>query len=181
MVSVEDQIALERLHSLFVHAADRRDYALLRSLYADDAIDDHGLFNGPVDGYVDWLREVQDAFQITTHVLTNVIAAIEGEEAQSEARGTAYLTMKADPNYNMIVINRHFDTYRRIDGRWLFTHRSLCIDWVQVFPPSTESLDIVRANPLGTMGPGDIVYQRAPMVIEALRRSIARPDRRQPD
>ena len=93
MISSEDQIAFERLHSLFVHAADRRDYVLLRSLYADDAIDDHGLFNGPVDGYVSWLREVQDAFQITTHVITNVVAAVDGEDAQSEARGTAYLTI----------------------------------------------------------------------------------------
>lgn len=176
MVSIEDQIAFERLHSLFVHAADRRDYALIRSLYTDDAIDDHGLFNGPVDGYVDWLREVQDAFQITTHVITNIIAAIDGEEAQSEARGTAYLTMKADTAYNMIVINRHFDRYRRVGGRWLFAHRSLCIDWVQVFPPSGESLDIVRANPVGTMGLDDVVYARAPMVIEALRRSVARTD-----
>ena len=176
MIPVEDQIAFEYLHSLFVHAADRRDYPLMRSLYSDDAIDDHGAFNGSVDGYIDWLREVQDAFQITTHVLTNVIATVDGDAAQSEARGTAYLTMKADPNYNMIVINRHFDRYRKIGGRWLFTHRSLCIDWVQVFPPSTESLDIVRANPVGVMGPDDVVYARVPKVIEALRRRCARND-----
>ena len=174
MVTLDDQIALERLHSLFVHAADRRDYPLLRSLYADDATDDHGLFNGPVDGYVEWLRDVQDAFQITTHVITNLIATVDGNEAESEARGTAYLTMRADEPYNMIVINRHFDRYRRVNGRWLFAHRSLCIDWVQAFPPSSESLDLVKANPVGTMGPTDIVYERAPKVIEALRRSVTR-------
>ena len=81
--------------------------------------------------------------------------------------------MKEDPNYNMIVINRHFDRYRKTNGRWLFAHRSLCIDWVQVFPPSTESLDIVRANPVGTMGPDDVVYARVPKVIEALRKRSA--------
>ena len=172
MVPLEDQMQLERLHSLFVHAADRRDYALLRSLYTEDATDDHGLFNGPVDGYVEWLREVQNGFVITTHVLTNLIAAIDGDDAESEARGTAYLTMRGEQPYNMIVINRHFDRYRRVEGRWLFVHRSLCIDWVQAFPPSEGTLDIIKANPVGTMGPDDIVYARAPKVIEALRRSI---------
>ncbi len=171
MIAIEIQRELEDLHSRFVHAADRRDYPLLRSLYTDDAIDDHGLYNGPVDGYITWLHDVQDAFDITTHFLTNMLCAVDGDTAESESRGTAYLRLKADAPYNMIVINRHFDSYRRVAGKWLFSHRSLCIDWVQQFPPSDGSLDIVRANPVGTMGPDDPVYRRAPLLIEALRKA----------
>jgi hypothetical protein len=129
MITIEDRVQIEDLHSRFIHAADRRDYPLLRSLYCDEAIDDHGLYHGPVDGYIDWLRVVQDDF----------------------------------------VINRHFDRYRRIGTQWYFQHRSLCIDWVQSFPPGDDSLDLVRANPIGTMGPADIVYERVPNLIRALR------------
>lgn len=174
MITIEDRVAIDDLHSRFIHAADRRDYPLLRSLYADDAIDDHGLYSGSVDGYIAWLTEVQNVFEMTTHVITNIVCAVDGDEGESEARGTAYLRMRTDPPHNMIVVNRHFDRYRRIGGRWYFQHRSLCIDWVQSFPPGDDSLDIVRANPVGTMGPTDVVYARVPNLIRALRDTIGR-------
>jgi hypothetical protein len=174
MITIEDRVQIEDLHSRFIHAADRRDYQLLRSLYCDEAIDDHGLYHGPVEGYIDWLRVVQDDFEMTTHVITNILCAVEGDTAESEARGTAYLRMRTDPPHNLIVINRHFDRYRRIGTQWYFQHRSLCIDWVQSFSPGDESLDIVRANPIGTMGPTDIVYERVPNLVRALRETATR-------
>ena len=33
---------------------DRLDRELARSAYHDDAIDEHGGFVGPVDGFLDW-------------------------------------------------------------------------------------------------------------------------------
>ncbi len=173
-MTIEDRLQIEDLHSRFVHAADRRDYILLESLYCGDAIDDHGAYHGPVGGYIEWLKVIQDAFVMTTHLITNILIHVDGDAAQSEARGSAYLRMNEQPAYNMIVVNRHFDRYRRIDGRWLFAHRSLCIDWVQAFPPSDQTLDIVRANPVGTMEPTDVVYDRVPELIRALRAAIVR-------
>ena len=53
---VADQFALQQLAWAYCHAIDRRDYALLRTLYHDDAIDDHGvMFKGGPDEYVAWL------------------------------------------------------------------------------------------------------------------------------
>ena len=53
---IEKQAILERVHC-YSRAVDRRDYALLASLYAEDGIDDHtGLYCGPVAGFVEWLR-----------------------------------------------------------------------------------------------------------------------------
>lgn len=172
MTTVEDRLALEELHSRFIHAADRRDYAQLRTLYADDADEEHGAFNGPADEFVAWLREVHEHFQIVTHVITNLLFSVEGNTAESEGRGCTYLTMKADRPYNMIVVNRHFDRCRKVNGRWLFSRRSLCLDWVQQFPPVEEQLALVKANPLGTMTSGDPVYTKVPRLIAALRAGL---------
>ena len=49
MAEIEDRLEIENLQVVFAHAADRGDYALLRSLYTDDAVDDHGGYSGPVD------------------------------------------------------------------------------------------------------------------------------------
>lgn len=175
MISIEDQRELETLHSRFVHASDRGDFAMLRSLYTDDAVEDHGAYQGPVDGFVDWLRQAQDYFEIVTHIIGNFLFSIDGDHAESEGRGTAYLRLKGDQPFNMIVVNRHFDRYRRVEGRWLFSHRSVCVDWVQQFPPSEGGLDLVAALPVGMPGAGDPVYREVPGLIAALRATGARP------
>jgi hypothetical protein len=169
MITIEDRAELEDLHSRFIHASDRRDYALLRGLYADGAREEHGAFNGPKDDFVDWLQQVHDHFVMVTHVITNLLFSVDGDVAESEGRGCTYLTMKAARPYNMIVINRHFDRCRKIDGRWRFTSRSLCLDWVQQFPPPEAELDLVKANPLGRMGSDDPVYSKVPHLIVAMR------------
>lgn len=173
MTDLEDKFALQELHSRFVHASDRRDYALLRSLYTDDGVEEHGAFNGHIDDFVTWLSQVHEHFAMVTHVISNLLFVVEGDRAESEGRGCTYLTMKADRPYNMIVINRHFDQHRKIDGQWLFSRRSLCLDWVQQFPAAEEELEIVKANPLGTMSPGDPVYTKSPGLIAALRAGLS--------
>ena len=173
MISFEDQRELESLISRFVHATDRRDYALLRSLYTDDGIDNHGDYNGPVDGFITWLEQVQSYFDMSTHMMSNLLFAVDGDTAESEGRGTAYLALKGDGQpFNMIVVSRHFDQYRRVDGRWLFSCRSFCVDWVQQFAPGSGSLDIVAASPMGSMGPQDHVYQKVSKLIAQVRSGL---------
>jgi hypothetical protein len=54
-----DKQALHELALTYYRACDRRDFALVRALYHDDAIDDHGsMFSGTADEYVAWLRAV---------------------------------------------------------------------------------------------------------------------------
>ena len=168
MISPEDQRELEDLHSRYVHAADRGDLDMVRSLYTDDAIEVHGDFNGPIDDFIAWLRPLSGFFLSATHTVTNLLCRGDGEHVQSEARGVAYLRIAGDPPFTMLVVNRLFDQYRKVDGRWLFSRRAVCVDWAEQYPARAGELDVVKPYPAGTRGPDDPVYREVPELVRAL-------------
>ncbi|QIB66831.1 nuclear transport factor 2 family protein [Kineobactrum salinum] len=172
MISLEDQHALQDLHNRYVHATDRGDYTLLRSLYTEDAIENHGDYTGPVDGFIKWLPQAAAYFESTTHMVSNLLIRVNGGAVESEGRGTAYLRLKGEPSFNMIVINRLFDSYKKIDGLWLFHRRALSVDWVQQFSPGDADLDLTSSIPSGTNGPDDPVYHNIPALVASLRKGL---------
>ena len=79
------QIALRDLIMRYCRGCDRRDFALVRSLYHDDAIDDHGaLFRGGPDEFVAWLPQAMEPWELTIHSVTNSLFAVNGNHAEGE-------------------------------------------------------------------------------------------------
>lgn len=128
-----DRVALQHLVFSYCHAIDRRDYALLRSLYHDDAIDDHGaMFCGSPDDYVAWLPSMMANWQATTHTVTNMLFLFDpdllgGDHAEGELTCTAW-HRTADGTRDMIVHGRYLDQYRKREGAWKFYRRALVVD-----------------------------------------------------
>jgi len=163
----EDRAEIEYLHSLFAHAADRADYELLRSLYTDDATDDHGAYSGPVDGYIEWVKEIHQQFEILSHIESKPLIFIDGDTAESEIKSHVYLRLKGPPTRNTFSISRIFDKYRKTPRGWRFTSRAICADW---FGPEFEAAAPVSGVGLrGTMGPDDPFFTEVPRLAAALR------------
>jgi hypothetical protein len=156
----EDRAAIEELQTLFSYAADRGDYALLRALYTDDAVDDHGGYSGPVDGYIAWVKETHEAYELLSHICGRPLIALDGDTAESEMKSHVYMRLKGPPATSAFVVTRSFDKYRRTPQGWRFTSRVLCADW---FGPSFPSPGTAGAL-VGTMGRDDPVYREAPKV-----------------
>ena len=173
MIDAATRLELEDLHNRYVHAIDRGDFAMVRSLYTDDAIEVHGDFTGPVDDFIAWLQPLQAYFLATTHTVTNLLARADGDELESEARAIAFLRIAGDPPYAMTVVNRLFDRYRKVDGRWLFCRRAVCVDWAEQFPPREDSLDATAPFPAGTRNGDDPVYREVPALVRALGLGVA--------
>jgi hypothetical protein len=77
--------ALRHLVSAYGHAIDRRDWSLLRTLYHEDAIDDHTpYYCGPIDGFVAWLPGMMGQWGATMHTALEGLFVLEGDFAQGE-------------------------------------------------------------------------------------------------
>lgn len=137
-----DKAELQELVYVYGRAADRHDYALMRSLYTDDAIDDHGhMFKGSADDYVKWLPSILETWDSTLHSVTNTIFAVEGDKGEGEIYKITYHRTKNQPQEEVISGGRYLDRYRRCtDGKWRFTYRRLVQDWTWKRPVTVPGL-----------------------------------------
>ena len=124
-----DKAALEQLNLTYCHAVDRQDYALLRTLYHEYAIDDHGpIFKGSADDYIAWLPSILSKWQVSAHRLTNMLFLIDGDVAEGEVAFTAYHRHR-DGEREWVAHGRYLDRYAKRDGIWRYAYRAVVLDW----------------------------------------------------
>ncbi len=127
--SLLDHVALRDLVMRYCRGCDRRDFALVRSLYHDDAIDDHGsMFKGDPDAFVAWLPTAMAPWELTIHSISNSLFAVDGDYAEGEHHARAYHRTHPPERKEYIVHGRYLDKYARRNGVWKFLHRSLVFD-----------------------------------------------------
>jgi hypothetical protein len=144
---LSDQFALQRLNFTYAHGIDRRDLALVRSLYHDDAIDDHGaMFCGPVDAYIAWLPSILAKWQVTSHRMANMLFLIDGDRAEGEVAFSAY-HRTLDGTREWTAHGRYLDRYEKREGVWRYAHRSLVVDWTEKGAVSVQPDPIDPVDP----------------------------------
>jgi hypothetical protein len=160
-----DSFSLQQLACTYCHAVDRRDYRLLRSLYHDDAIDDHGpMFCGGPDAYVAWLPSMLARWSATTHLIHNSLFLFDGDRADGQLSATAY-HRTLDGRQEIIAHGRYLDRYERRGGVWRFFRRSLVLDWAEArgAPQGGDAATAEDGIALGRASAEDPVYQRLPL------------------
>jgi len=150
----------------YSRAVDRRDFALLASLYAPGAVQDHGAaFCGEAGRFVQWLKDSMGTM-ITQHVVGNMILRVFGAEAEGEVYTVNYHLIDGAEPIQFIGGGRYLDRYVRHEGRWLFAHRRRVIDWSREEPakPSPHTASSARGAP----GPDDPSYAHLGRMAAAL-------------
>jgi hypothetical protein len=110
----------------YCRGIDRLDRELLLSAYHHDAIDDHGVFVGPVDKFADHVFELHGTHQHRTqHHITNHRCEIEGHVAHAESYYIFRSLNKQPPLYTN-ASGRYLDRLERRDGRWAIAAR-ICL------------------------------------------------------
>ena len=161
-----DKLTLHELVLTYCRAVDRRDYALLETLYHPDAIDDHGgMFCGSAAAYIAWLPTIQAHFETMRHDITNALFAVDGNDANGELYTVAYHRTPPGPKAREIIIGgRYLDRYQKRDGVWRFLHRSLVFDWKETRPlPAVMDPDISDGVAPGRPDENDPSYERLPL------------------
>jgi hypothetical protein len=151
-------LELQRLVWTYCHAVDRGDMQLLRSLYHDDAVEDHGgMFLGSPDEYVDWLPAMRASVDLIKHTVDSMVFIVDGDRAQGELASTAYHRIGEQ---EVVIGGRYLDTYARRDGVWRIQHRSLVLDWVEDRKASGSGGFIGKGVEQGRKDESDAVYTR---------------------
>jgi ketosteroid isomerase-like protein len=127
-LSVEDQLALQKLYADYCHAIDDGDGTAFAACFTVDGSLDVG-YGDPVvgteslDGFVGGVAQMMPGMR---HQVTNLTLDGDGEAAT----GRAYLyTYRAGANgHEVIMTGRYTDTLRKVDGDWRFGVRSMVPD-----------------------------------------------------
>jgi hypothetical protein len=151
---------LWRLVNAYSRACDRRDFALLRSLYHDDALEEHGdMFRGPPDAYVAWVTDALENWSATAHYVANALFEVRGAFAEGEIYKINY-HLTRDGAEEIITGSRSLDRFARRNGEWRFLGRCVTLDWAHRRPVSREAFEnFAAASPHGQPGEADPSYR----------------------
>src|SRR3546814_13552855 len=83
--------AIRELALLYSRGVDRKDGALLRTLYTSDATDTHGdTFDGPAEQYVDFLERSFPYMRYSGHHVCNHLISVAGDTGESAVYALAF-------------------------------------------------------------------------------------------
>ncbi len=155
-----DLDCLGRLVTTYSRAIDRRDFALLRSLYHDDAIEEHGeMFRGSPDDYVTFVKGALAAYAMTSHYVVNALFELDGDMAEGESYKINYHRTHGPDAREVITGSRSLDHFRKRDGEWRFSRRFVVLDWARTRPADAAAYDDFAAgSPHGVAGADDLSY-----------------------
>jgi ketosteroid isomerase-like protein len=120
---LEARTAIEDCLKRFARAVDRQDWKLARTLYHDDAFDDHGFFKGPPDAFLTHIAKMHQAQEHSMHFNTNVL--IEFESRERAFAETYVLVLQRFADRRVTASTRYLDRFEKRDGEWRVAHRTL--------------------------------------------------------
>jgi hypothetical protein len=123
---------IRELGMLYSRGVDRKDGALLRTLYTADATDTHGdTFDGNAEDYVDFLEQSFPYMRYSGHHICNHLITVDGDTGEGEIYAYAFHIIP-DGNGGWLEdlrLVRYLDHYRKDDGRWHFAKRVVTYDY----------------------------------------------------
>jgi len=143
----------------------RQDFAFLRTLYTEDAIeDDHGgAYSGSAEGYVDWLESVMGRVENSVHLVHNHLIRLTGAttaEGEVYVSGHSRLRLEEGGKEDLTHGMRYIDHYRKSGETWRFQRRTIVVDWLSAGASqwAPERPD-TRDAEFGTPGAKDASYR----------------------
>ncbi|MDP9319343.1 MAG: nuclear transport factor 2 family protein, partial [Actinomycetota bacterium] len=119
--------AIRKVLQDYCRAVDRIDRPLGLSVFHPGAtVDFVGIFTGTGEGWIDTVLPAHLNYAGTSHQVTNLTVAFEGDSARSETYVTARIRSYPDEagrRVDMVVAGRYLDRWSKRDGRWAIDHR----------------------------------------------------------
>lgn len=140
VAELKDRQAIHDCLMTYSRGIDRLDRELLLSVYHDDAIDDHGVFVGTPEEFVDWAFAMHRSTHLShQHCILNYTVDLQGDVAHTE---TYYMFVGLNRTGTPLTMSggRYIDRLEKRDGRWAIAARVCVRDWAPL-TEIPESLD----------------------------------------
>jgi hypothetical protein len=143
---------IRELGLLYSRGVDRKDPALLRTLYTKDATDTHGdTFDGSADEFVDFLERSFPHMPYSGHHICNHMISVHGNEGEGEIYAISYHIIPDGQGgwLEDLMCVRYIDRYRKEeDARWRFAKRVVTYDLRNRRPiAAPDQSKVVHADP----------------------------------
>ncbi|MEP7349570.1 MAG: nuclear transport factor 2 family protein [Sphingorhabdus sp.] len=126
---LHDRQAIRDVVIRYCRGVDRMDRALVLSCYHPEAIDDHGLFVGGPEAFVDWAFALHTHVQFAhQHIVTNHSCELDGDTAHTETYWM-FAGMHHEGAKLTIGGGRYIDRMERRLGEWRIAARKCIPDW----------------------------------------------------
>lgn len=167
---VDRQAILDCLMA-YCRGVDRADRELLLSAYHPDAQDDHGVFCGPPEAFVNWALDYHSKYQSGHHhYILNHSCELTGAVAHTE---TYYLFAGINREGPAILSGgRYIDRFEKRAGKWAIADRKCLIEWEGFLgdvPLTPEHMAALRSSGTAARDPTDASYERPLQVTSAHR------------
>lgn len=147
----------------YCRGVDRGDEAALRSAYWPDAVDNHGRYSGPVEGFFQWAMSGIRPESRNIHQVSNVLIEFNDDStAVAESYFHALQRSVGKTSVRQVLLaGRYCDLFRKRDGEWRIAERVVAFDWVeeQTPPDDSEEVRFGPRKPVGTLYPNDPIYE----------------------
>lgn len=146
----------------YSRAIDRIDEALLRTAYWPEAVDNHGSYNGPAEGFIAWVIPLLGTMEQTMHFLGNILIELDGDTARSETYFLALHRLQDGSGKlgETHVAGRYLDRMERRGDEWRIVHRDVVYDGLaEVDSPADWAKGVFGLQYQSHRGPDDISYR----------------------
>jgi ketosteroid isomerase-like protein len=163
---LEARTEIEDALKRFARAVDRQDWALARTLYHDDAFDDHGFFKGPPDAFLAHITNTHAHQDHSMHFNTNVLIEFTARDRAfvetyvlvlQRFRPGAANVPAGSAGLRVLACARYLDRFEKRHGEWRVVHRTLVFGDMQV-EPMKEPMTFPPEFTVQTHGMDDPLY-----------------------
>jgi hypothetical protein len=151
------RMAIQDLVYRWCRAIDRLDFEAMRSVFHDDALDNHNQYNGDIPGLVAWIKGRHEKITFSMHMVGNMVIEFASPTvALSESYLWVMQRYPADAKealvgvtggakgmegqgMDLMACSRYVDRHEKRNGEWRIAHRSVVTDWKGLQPFDSQA------------------------------------------
>lgn len=129
-----DREAIRDCLCRYSRGVDRCDEDMLRSVYWEDAVDDHAIFTGSREDLITWVMPLLRSMECSQHTIGNILIRLHGDHADVESYYHGYHRMSdGTKSFDSIQAGRYLDRFEKRDDEWRIARRKVVVDWFREY------------------------------------------------